>query len=268
MNKERGKNIKLIKIWEILSQETSEEHPMDTNEILDRLLAAGVDCTRKTLYRDIKLLNDCGYEILCNRKASNEYYVVDRKFDVSELRILLDAVQAASFITEKKTREFVDKIACLGGSRSGEVLKRNIVSFNTTKNTNEDIFYSVYEITSAITQHKKIEFSYFDYDLLHKRVFRKEGAKYIVNPYATIFSNDNYYLVCFDDKHKNVSHYRIDRMCQIKTLDEEAKEYPAAKKLDIQKHKRQVFGMYSGERNIVTFVADNCRWHKAIVRTT
>lgn len=257
MNKERGNNIKLIKIWEILSQETSEEQPMETNELLDRLAKFGIDCTRKTLYRDIKLLNDCGYEIMCNRKASNEYFVVDRKFDAPELRILVDAVQAASFITEKKTAELVDKIAYLGGSQSGEILKRNIVSFNTTKNTNESIYYNVYEIATAITKHKKVEFTYFDYDLTHKRVYRKDGAKYVVNPCATIFSNDNYYLICCDDKHKNISHYRIDRMDKVKMLEVDIDEKSLAKNFDIKRHKKQLFNMFKGEEKVVTFIIDN-----------
>ena len=100
--------IKLMKIWEILRQETDEDNPMPTSVLMKKLDEMGIHCDRRTIYADIKLLNDCGYEVLCNKSQKNEYYVVDRSFDLPELRILLDAVQAASFITEKKTAEFVD----------------------------------------------------------------------------------------------------------------------------------------------------------------
>ena len=125
------------------------------------------------------MLNEFGYEILCTRGVSNMYYVVDRKFDMPELRILIDAVQAASFITPKKTKEFVDKIAHLSGSRSAEVLKRNVVEFNTAKSTNESIYYAVNEIALAIKDGKQVEFLYFDKDVNKKRVYRKNGAKYL-----------------------------------------------------------------------------------------
>ena len=122
--------LKLVKIWEILSQETDEEHPMSTQELLDKLAEMGIPCDRRTVYGDIKALNECGYEICCRRAISNEYYVKNRRFSIAEIRIMIDAVQAAGFITDKKTEEFIDKLADLAGSRRGEALKDNIVAFN------------------------------------------------------------------------------------------------------------------------------------------
>ena len=95
--------LKMLKIWEILSQETDEDNPMESTTLLKKLDELGIPCDRRTLYKDIEALNDNGYEILCNRSRKNEYYVLDRKFDNAELHILIDAVQAASFITENKT---------------------------------------------------------------------------------------------------------------------------------------------------------------------
>ena len=137
MDKENVKRVRLLRIWEILKQESDDNHPIPTTILLSKLKEGGIECDRRTLYNDIKALNEFGYEVMCNRAATNEYYVVDREFDIPEIRILMDAVQAASFITEKKTKELVDKIARLAGSRTGEVLKQNIVDFNSTKGTNE-----------------------------------------------------------------------------------------------------------------------------------
>ena len=124
--------IRLFRLWEMLLQESDAEHPLSTNQILDNLLQLGLKCDRKTLYDDIELLKAEGYEILSRmEKHSKVYYVSDRKFSPPELKILMDAVQAAKFVTESKTQELVDKIAALGGGHRAKLLKGNIVRFNT-----------------------------------------------------------------------------------------------------------------------------------------
>ena len=256
MEKENVKRVRLLRIWEILKQESDEEHPMSSLVLLSKLKEGGIECDRRTLYSDIKVLNDFGYEILCNRSTTNEYYVVDREFDIPEIHILMDAVQAASFITEKKTEELVDKIAHLAGSQRAEVLKQNIVKFNSTKGTNEHIYYSVSEIATAINNHKKVTFVYFDYDEKHKKVYRKEGLKYLVNPVATVFAEDKYYLVCYDDKHGNLASYRVDRMESVSATEEDITETEVSKKFDVSRHKTQAFGMFAGETETVRFEAD------------
>ena len=262
MNGSNSRKIKLLKIWDILTQHTDEEHPMSTPVLIQKLAECGIEVDRKILYSDIKLLNDFDYEVMCRRSSSNEYYVADRKFDIPEIHILMDAVKAAGFITEKKTVELVNKIAQLAGSQRAEVLTRNVVEFNTTKSVNENIYYSVYEIVSAIEEEKKITFTYFDYDTKRRKVYRKkksdpsQNRKYTVNPLATVFSNDNYYLICYDDWVGKLSHYRIDRMDEVTMRDVPITEEAKAKKAEIVKHKQQLFGMFSGETEKVSFEAD------------
>ena len=96
MNQDHAKKIAIVKIWEILSKETDENHPMPSKLLLEKLKSDGIEINRNTLYSNISLLNEFGYEILCHRGVSNEYYVVDRSFDNPEVQILMDAVQAAS----------------------------------------------------------------------------------------------------------------------------------------------------------------------------
>ena len=239
--------LKMLKIWEILSRETDEDNPMESTELISRLEKMGIPCDRRTLYKDIDALNENGYEVLCNRSKKNEYYVLDRKFDDAELHILIDAVQAASFVTEKKTDELINKIAGLSGSHRAEILKSNAVAFNTVKNMNEKIYYSVNEIITAIKLKKKIEFYYFDYGVDGKRVYRREKKLYWVNPYATIFSNDCYYLLCYDDKHEKMSHYRIDRMDSVTISERDIKKRTDLDDFSVKKHKKQVFSMFAGE---------------------
>ena len=156
MPEENYQKIKLLKIMEILRQETDEEHPMTKVELAARLVAMNVSCSPRSLIRDIKLLNEQGYEIM-ERLIGHEkaYFVCDRSFSVPELKILIDAVQAASFVTEKKTGELVDKIAALGGSHRAAILKGNMVKFNARKHRNETVYYTVGYLEDAIKQNRK-----------------------------------------------------------------------------------------------------------------
>ena len=244
--------IRPLKIWEILQKETDEEHPMDTATLRERLAAFGIEAHRTTIYEDIHLLNEWGYEVMSRRGRSNQYYVMDRSFSDPEVHILLDAVQAASFITAKKTEELVDKIAQLAGGQRGVVLKNNIVQFNTTKSTNEGIYYAVNEIVTAITERKKIIFLYFDYNHKHERVYRRDGHHYVVSPFATVFADGHYYLLIYDKRYNKMVHYRIDRMERVEIIDEEADLPPKELAFDIATHKKQLFGMFSGETTAVT----------------
>ena len=262
MRDESCNKIRLLRVWEILKKETDEDHPMGTTAIINRLESEGLKCNRATLYADIALLNKFGYEILCNRSISNEYFVVNRDFDIPEIQILIDAVQAASFVTEKKTPVLVDKLAQLAGTKRAVVLKKNIVEFTTVKGHNEAIYYSINEITNAITEKKKLAFYYFDYGVGKKKIYRMrtsvpdERRRYVVNPIATAFHDDKYYLLCYSDKHLTLTQYRIDRMESVAMLDEAITPNDTLKKADIIKHKRSLFDMYGGEKEQIRFEAD------------
>lgn len=258
MRQENAFKIRLIKLLEILRQHSDEDNYMSTNEIIERLAAIGIVCDRRTLYKDVELLNESGYEVLCEKSPGkpNGYCVADRSFNVSELRILMDAVQASSFITPKKTEELVDKIANLGGSHRAELLQSNIVKFNTTKSINENIFYSISEINAAIENGKKVSFEYFDFNEKHERVYRRNGKRYYVNPLATIYDDDNYYLICYYGKYEGVVHYRIDRMDHVEMVVNQPIDLYKGDPIDLQHHKKTLFGMFQGEEQEVEFIAD------------
>lgn len=255
MKRENASKIKLLKILEILRQDSDEERPLSTSELCSKLKDQGIVCDRRVLATDIDRLIESGYDIVQVKESglSTKYFIADRSFDVPELRILMDAVQAASFITPKKTEVLLDKIAELGGSHRAALLKRN-VWFNTTKHTNEDILYIINEIDNAITNGKQLTFIYFDYTAQGEREYRKNGEVYTVNPITTVFNNDAYYLVCYSDKHKDrVAHYRIDRMENVNTGSNDITPAAVAKQFDPAKHYNEVFGMFTGETEQVTF---------------
>ena len=156
MGKTNFSKIKLLKIWEILKQESDEGRPLTTSMIIERLADHGISCDRRTLYADINELIKNGYDIKYRHgQHSNLYYIEKRAFDIPELRIMMDAVQAANFITEQKSAELIDKIAALGGSNQAKLLKSNIVEFNTAKHSNEDIYLNVSTLSDGISCGKR-----------------------------------------------------------------------------------------------------------------
>jgi hypothetical protein len=112
MVQDNYRKIKLLKLLELLRAESDEQNPITTSALCGRLEAMGIVCDRRTLSKDIALLNEHGYEIMSTTVGHEKgYYIDDRGFSVPELKILIDAVQASAFITEKKTRELVEKLA-------------------------------------------------------------------------------------------------------------------------------------------------------------
>jgi len=254
--------LKLLKILEILRKESDDEHYVETGEIIRQLEQQGIHCQRRVLYDDIELLNENGYEILCEKKPgfSNKYCLLEDRFDSSEVHILLDAVQSATFISKKKTKELVNKIAALAGNKQGEILKHNIVEFTTPKSSNDKILYAVSEIAHAIAYRKKIKFYYFDYDENYKKVYRKnkkgENRGYKVNPLGTVFDNGYYYLFCYDDFFGKVSHYRVDRMDKVEITELEITPGIENERENLPTRKRQLFAMYGGDAAVVEIQAD------------
>ena len=253
--KSNDQKIKLLKLMEILMQETDAAHPIRTSDFCERLAQMNITCDPRTLGRDMRFLNEHGYEILSVQSGHEKaYYIEDRSFQLPELQILIDAVQAASFITEKKTAELTDKIAALAGTNRAEVMKRSLVRFNTNKHTNESVFYTVDALTEAILQRKKVSFRYFDLDERALRVYRRDGGRYTAEPLSLVFNEDNYYLLCYSAKYDDMYNFRVDRMSDVRTEEEDLspKAVKRLEKLDAAAYTEQAFKMFHGESRAVT----------------
>ncbi|MCD8095436.1 MAG: WYL domain-containing protein [Ruminococcus sp.] len=257
MAQDNCQKIKLLKLVEMLRQETDETHPMTTMVIVDRLNKMGISCERRTLSKDIALLNEQGFEVMiCRVGKEKGYYVADRSFSLPELKILIDAVQAASFITEKKSQELISRIVNLGGSHSAELLKRNMVCFNTRKHSNESIYYNVDALEDALQHKKKVSFRYFDIGINKEKIYRKDKQHYNVEPVALVFNEDNYYLVAYSAKYDGTANYRVDRMDSVEVLEERVSERALGFKGDIAQYTEQAFKMYGGSLETVVLEFD------------
>lgn len=251
---ENSNKIKLLKLYELLQKDTDEDKPLTKTEICRRLNEQDVSCSVRTIERDVDALQQFGFEIISFKKDHERYYYVpEREFSIPELKILMDAVQAASFVTDKKTKELIDKIAALGGSYRADLLKRNVVNFNTRKHSNEKILYTVDSIEDAIRRKKKIAFHYFYLNEKKERVFQckdtGEKKRYYVEPVAMIMSEDNYYLMAYSSRHPDkTANYRLDRIDQVEVVEESVLSDAALEKIaGVAEFTEQAFKMYGGE---------------------
>ena len=260
---ENRQKIKLIKLYELLRKETDEDHPISRVELCRRLNEMGISSNVRTLSEDVTVLTDNGFEIMSFLKDKEKFfYVPEHELTIPEIKILIDALQAASFVTEKKTAELVEKVAALGGSHKAELLKENMICFNTRKHTNEAILYTVDGIEDAIIRKKKIAFNYFHLNEKAERDYVKtstgEKKRYYVEPVALIFHEDNYYLMAYSSKHpESTANYRIDRIDRLEVVEESILSDEAIAKIDsVAEFTEQAFKMYGGELEDVVIQFD------------
>ena len=160
---------------------------------------------------------------------------------------MLNAVSASKLLTQAKSSALSEKLAELLGKPQGNELK-NTVTVTSNKSDNERIYYTIDAVTDALLQKRKFSFLYFDRALHGRKNYRKNGERYIVNPLGLIYSGDNFYLICFHDKYKDVAHYRIDKMDGAQTETEKITELEQYRNFDIAAYRNELFSMYAGER--------------------
>ncbi len=252
MPRSSKQKMKLLYVMDFLLRQTDEAHPASLTQILEHLEANGIPAERKSLYDDFDTLRDYGMDIVCiGHGRGCGYYVASRDFELPELKLLVDSVQASKFITHKKTAALIRKIERLCSVHEARSLQRQVYVAGRIKTMNESIYYNVDEIHSGISQGQKIRFRYFELDVHKNRHYRRDGAWYVASPYALTWDSENYYLVAFDDDTGSIRHYRVDRMSNITVMDEPRSGREAFRALDMAAYSRKVFGMFSGAEQSV-----------------
>ena len=253
MPKSPGQKLKLLYIIEMLQENTDENHPMSTAEIINRLEANGIHSERKSIYDDIAKLCDFGYDIIqVQSRLGGGYYMASREFELPELKLLVDAVQSSRFITTKKSRELIKKLEKKAGKHDAGKLQRQVYVAGRIKTENESIYYNIDNIHRAIQENKQIKFTYLDWNLKKKLVPRKNGDKQ-VSPWALIWREENYYLAAFDGADGIMKHYRVDKMGSVEVLENEQRDgVEQFSHVDLAAYTNQTFGMFGGQEEIVT----------------
>lgn len=250
---ENNQKIKLLRIIEYLRAESDAGKPVSTSQIIGYLNSIHISCERRTLYKDMDMLIESGANIVKTELGrENAYYINEVSFSLAEVKTLIDAVQAANFVPADKTAELVEKLLAYAGVRRSEIVRDNIIFYNNHKHSNESIFENIEQLELAIRQKKQASFYYFDLDEKRNRVYRKEKKRYITDPVALVFSEDNYYLVAYSQKYQNAVNYRVDRMDTVEIEEAPICEEALIKKRKTETYTEQVFKMYNGETVLIT----------------
>lgn len=236
---------RLLVLLQFLYEQTDEEHQITSDELIAYLKEQNVPANKKTLKRDLDLIVDAGLDVVTVSSKPNRYFWGDRKFEMPELKLLIDAVSSSRFITQKKSRQLGRKLSELASVNQKKELRRHVYATNRIKTKNEFIYYTVDTINEAINHRKQISFQYTEYDGDKNKVFRNDGEVYELSPYALFWNEDFYYVVGWSNKHENVSVFRVDRLYDPKILGAKAVKKPDD--FDLDAYSRDIFEMYDGE---------------------
>ena len=245
MPKSDNQKLKIFYILDYLERNSNEKHPVRTSELIDMLdRNHNIRCDRKTVYSDVAALQDYGVDIVSIPGKNGGYYIASRNFELPELKLLIDAVQSSRYLTEKKSRELIEKLCSQCNEQDAKLMRRTVLVSGRVKSMNETIYYNVDAIQEAIAQNRQISFRYFDWDFGGKRKYREK--EYLASPYGLCQDHENCYLLAFSDRH-GITSYRVDRMTDIQLTDNARIPCPELTGKALHDHANRLFQMYSGD---------------------
>ena len=255
MARSENQKQKLFRILEIFMRETDEDSGITVNYLIDRLSEYGISAERKSIYSDFQTLEELGFPILRLFGKPVTYTLGDRIFELPELKLLVDAIQSSRFITAEKSRELIDKLRLFAGKSGAGQLSRQVVVENRAKTENTAVLYTVDIIHKAINTSRQISFAYFDVGIDKKKRYRHGGEPYRVSPICLVWSDENYYLVGYDEIEGILKNFRIDKMSRVSECEEMRSSAAVSYKLNSADYSRKIFGMYGGSEELVTLEA-------------
>ena len=259
MPKSDNQKLKILHILDYLEKNSHEQHPIKTSELISMLdRQHRISCDRKTVYSDIAALQEYGIDIISVPGKNGGYYIGSpRNFQLSELKLLIDAVQSSRYLTESKSRELIEKLCDECNEHDASLLRRNVLVSGRVKSMNESILYNVDAIQEAITNGVRIRFRYFDWDLGGKRRYREK--EYLASPYGLCQDHENCYLLAQSERH-GVTSYRVDRMTDIQLTQSKRIPCPELTGKALVEHANRLFQMYSGDS-----VNVKMRFHRELI---
>ncbi len=244
MPKSDNQKLKILYILDYLQRNSHEDRLVTAAELISMLDKHRISCDRKTIYSDIAALQDYGIDLVSIPGRNGGYYIASRNFELPELKLLIDAVQSSRYLTEKKSRELIEKLCDQCNEQDARLMKRTVLVSGRVKSMNETIYYNVDAIQEAIWENKQIAFRYFDWDFGGKRRYREK--EYLASPYGLCQDNENCYLLALSQRH-GITSYRVDRMSDIRLCDEARIPCPELTGKALHEHANRLFQMFAGD---------------------
>ena len=221
MPKGTNQKFKLYRLAQIMLEKTDDEHYITMPEILSALEAYGVTADRKSIYNDLRDLEVLGIEVEGEPVGNRyHYHVLNRPFELPELKLLVDAIQSSKFITERKTNALIKKLEQLVSQYEAVKLQRQVYVSGRIKTMNESIYYTVDAIHNAISENKKIRFQYYQWNVKKEMELRHGGAFYHISPWGLSWDDENYYLVGYDSEADTLNQSRGVKLLHFEMSEE------------------------------------------------
>ena len=257
MPKSPNQKLKLLVLLRFLQRRSDERHPVTVPDMIEELERHDISAERKSLYDDLETLRSFGADIVQIRGRSPGYYLGQRDFELPELRLMVDSVQAARFMTEAKSRELIEKIEGLTSRHEARRLHRQVYLTGKVKSDNRQIYYSIFRIQDAIDAGRRITFRYWQWDTDKRQKLRRDGEAYEVTPLGLVWDSENYYLIARMGREASPRQYRVDKMKDIEITEAPGVRDTKADAAELAAYTRSLFGMYSGEQTDVTLLCRN-----------
>ena len=257
MAKKSNQKAKLLVLYQVLLKKGDEDRPISTPELIEVLEREGIPAERKSVYTDMETLQDLGVDVQLRKGRGGGWFIGERDFELPELKLLVDAVQSSRFISRKKSEALIAKLSALTSEHQAKQLRRQVYVDRRVKTENESVYYAIDRLHAAIAAGRVVTFQYFDYNAHREKVFRREGKRYVVSPYGLIWSDENYYLVGWEQGGSGLRHYRVDRIHALTVTSLPREGDASCKNFDLAEYGQKHFHMFSGREAKVRLRCEN-----------
>jgi predicted DNA-binding transcriptional regulator YafY len=238
---------KILALKKIFFEETDEVHKLSVAELIEKLqlsLATQDPIDKKRIKRYIDSLNDSGFEIIPEEVKFGKivYSHQSRLFETYELRILVDAILSARFVTETQANNLINKLSKLTSTHLAKTMPSLIKYNKSMDHIYHQIKVYIDILHHAIEEQKVITFKYGKFTIDRTFELNRNGQDYIYHPYGLIWDQGFYYLIGQKGNKEGLSNYRIDKMRDVKVTEQRYK----SKDYDIDEYLHLNFHMFQG----------------------
>lgn len=239
--------LKTLYVKQMLEEETDQEHGLTMRQIIERLGLMGIKAERKSVYRDIEVLQEFGCDIRTYQRNPVEYALVKRTFELQELMLMVDAVQSSRALTTRQANALVTNIKMLASDHQRNLLERRIHVPGRIRTKNESVFANVDAVHDAMRQRRKVEFTYYRRQMDGSRCATRDGKPHVVTPVQVVYAEGFYYLTAWNDDHQSMTEYRLDRMGKVRVSAENATRNQQISQFKYDEGRYEYFGRFGGE---------------------
>lgn len=251
----QDKKGRLLALREYLYKCTDETHPASTQVLIEEMTKQGYPGNRKTIKDDVDVLKRFGMDIVTIVSRGNSYYMSSREFELSELKLLVDAVSSSRFISAAKSDQLIEKLTSLASEHEKDQIIPRIFTDERIKANNPQLFYVIDMLIYAVQNKKKVRFQYGEYDADKRKILRNDGEIYVNSPYGCLWSDEFYYLIGYSEKHNKVVTFRVDRIVDLEIMD--APIIPEPDDFEMSDYAKIIIEMYDGEEEEVELICEN-----------